>query len=557
MPGAEDFRLRNPILLGFNPDPSICRVGPDFYCTTSSFQWWPGTPIYHSRDLREWELISYALTDCAYLDMKRIGDSGGVWAPCLSYADGLFWLVFTNASGSRMHFPECANYLMTSPNPTGPWSPPVYLNASGNDPSLFHDDDGRKWLVNTRFDRVPNNREHSGTLLQEYSVKEKRLVGPSKLVFEGTGLCFPEGSKLFKRAGWYYLVIAEGGTEYDHLMTMGRSRDIWGPYEIHPENPLLTARDTDSPIQRAGHGDIVDIEGDRVAVVYLASRPVGRRSLLGRETFIASGRWHEDGWLRLDSKRPELEVPDFGLPASPKPLVQSRDDFDLPRLGLEWNSLRGPIDDRIDLQSRPGRLGLKPTPTFLDSVERPSLIAQRIRHHQFSAETELEFIPREPMQWAGLTCYYDTRHWYFLHLHFDAAKGVIVSLCSKQKPYSIETLGEASIRTDEAIRLGVTCDGSMLQFRFAQGDTSAWTNLADPQDALVLSDEFVEEHDAVRNFGFTGSFIGLAAFDITERGDVPYFDWFQYEGLDTWPEFLEELPAEGRLGALENSLVQS
>ena len=153
----------NPILPGFNPDPSICRAGDDFYIATSSFQWWPGVPIYHSRDLRHWALVSYALTDPAHLDLRRIGDSAGIWAPCLSYADGLFWLIFTVASGGRQHTYECPNYLTTAADVRGPWSTPIYLNTTGNDPSLFHDDDGRKWLVNTEFVWAPGYRAHNGT----------------------------------------------------------------------------------------------------------------------------------------------------------------------------------------------------------------------------------------------------------------------------------------------------------------------------------------------------------------------------------------------------------
>jgi xylan 1,4-beta-xylosidase len=246
----------NPILPGFNPDPSICRAGDDFYIATSSFQWWPGVPIYHSRDLRHWELVSYALTDPAHLDLRRIGDSAGIWAPCLSYADGLFWLIFTVASGGRQHTYECPNYLTTAADPRGPWSAPVYLNTTGNDPSLFHDDDGRKWLVNTEFVWAPGYRAHNGTVLQEYSVAERRLIGPARNIFGGTALGTPEGSKLHKHNGWYYLVTAEGGTEYGHAMTVSRSRDIWGPYQVHPQNPVLTAKDDPAnPIQRAGHGD--------------------------------------------------------------------------------------------------------------------------------------------------------------------------------------------------------------------------------------------------------------------------------------------------------------
>ena len=178
---GKEFRNQtasNPIIQGFNPDPSICRRGDTFYCATSSFQWWPGVPIYESKDLHNWKLVAYGLTNSDHCDLRRVGDSAGIWAPCLTFSDGLFWLIFTIASGSRLHTPECRNYLSTADDPQGPWSEPVYLNASGNDPSLFHDRDGRKWLVNTDQVNIPPIRRHAGTLLQEYSPAEKRLIGP-------------------------------------------------------------------------------------------------------------------------------------------------------------------------------------------------------------------------------------------------------------------------------------------------------------------------------------------------------------------------------------------
>jgi xylan 1,4-beta-xylosidase len=523
--------MQNPILPGFNPDPSICRRGDDYYIATSSFQWWPGVPIYYSRDLHNWELVAYALTDPAHLDMRRIPDSAGVWAPSLTYADGLFWLVFTVASGSRQHSYECPNYVTTAPEPAGPWSEPVYLNSTGNDPALFHDDDGRKWLVNTDFIRAPGYRYHSGTLLQEYSPAERRLVGPVRNIFPGTALGTPEGSKLYKHDGEYYLIQAEGGTEYGHAMTVARSESIWGPYEVHPENPVLTARDeADNPIQRAGHGDIVAVAGDRIAVVYLASRPIDRRSLLGRETYLAGARWCPDGWPRLDARSPQLTLPDFGLPDTPVTGFPERDDFD-DALGLHWTSLRQPIGDRADLRSHPGWLVLRPTPSPPDSLERPSLLAQRVRHHWFSAETLLQFAPTEMQQWAGLICYYDTRHWYYLHRQFDERRGPGAALYAKRSPRLVyEELGWVSAPAEGPVRLGVDCDGRLLRFRFTAGGEGDWQGIGEPQDASVLSDEYVEMHDEVRAFGFTGAHVGLCSYDITDRADAPAFGYFEYRG---------------------------
>jgi len=527
--------MDNPILKGFNPDPSICRRKDEFYLATSSFQWWPGVPIYRSRDLRHWALVTYALTRTDQLDLHRIADSCGIWAPCLSYADGLFWLIFTVASTPAPRNPDCPNYLTTAPDIVGPWSEPVYLNARGNDPSLFHDDDGRKWLICSNWERSPGQPSSHGCLLQEYSVAAERLVGESLNPFQGTALGTTEGSKLFKRNGWYYIVVAEGGTSYGHAATMARSRNLEGPFEVHPDNPLLTAAGTDLPIQKAGHGDIIDLSGDRAAVVYLGSRPIDGKCALGRETFIIGAHWDADDWLRCDSPHPMLEVPDFGFEDSPVAEKPQRDDFDAKELDGAWNSLRGPIDERTDLHSRPGWLVLTPTPNFLDSLEHPTLLARRAEHHAFSAEALMAFAPRNTQQWAGIVCYYDTLHWYFLHKQYDTDAGQnTIALYARRGPTSrLEGLGTVAAGSGELTRLGVECDGRLFRFRFAAGVNNPWQAVGVPQDALALSDDSVGTCTPY-GFAFTGMFVGLACYDLTETGPKPAFDWFDYKGHQVW-----------------------
>ncbi|MFQ3326043.1 MAG: xylan 1,4-beta-xylosidase [Salibacteraceae bacterium] len=270
-----DKEIKNAVIPGFNPDPSICKAGDTYYVTTSSFQFWPGLPIYESKDLKNWKLIDYVLKDTRQADLFRICNSGGIWAPDLTWneQEKLFYIVYTIAGGEGM-FHETHNYVATSESIHGPWSDPVYLNSRGNDPAMFHDEDGRHWYVCSDFEFEPGFATHHGMLLQEYDPKQKKLVGPSRNIFKGTNLGFMEGSKMFKRGDWFYIVAAEGGTNYGHAMTMARSKDIWGPYEVHPDNPILTARGVHSMIKRAGHGDIQDISKDEAVVFYLAGRPV-------------------------------------------------------------------------------------------------------------------------------------------------------------------------------------------------------------------------------------------------------------------------------------------
>src|SRR4051812_9305303 len=274
--------IRNPILPGFNPDPSILRVGEDYYIATSTFEWFPGVQIHHSRDLANWRLLTRPLRLASQLDMRGDPDSCGIWAPCLTYADGLFHLIYTDvkrygrASGggsANASLRDFHNYLVTAKQIDGDWSDPIYLNSSGFDPSLFHEEDGRKYLVNMLWDHRPGANRFAGIVLQEYSVAEQTLVGERVNIFKGTDIGFTEAPHLYKRDGWYYLLTAEGGTGWGHAVTMARSRNLTGPYELHPDKYALTSRDRpDAPLQRAGHADLMETPSGETWMVYLCGR---------------------------------------------------------------------------------------------------------------------------------------------------------------------------------------------------------------------------------------------------------------------------------------------
>ena len=244
-------KIVNPILPGFNPDPSICRVGDDYYIATSTFEWYPGVQIHHSTDLVNWRLVKRPLDRAAQLDMRGNPDSCGVWAPCLSYADGLFWLVYTDVKRLDGNFKDAHNYIVTAPAIEGPWSDPVYVNSSGFDPSLFHDDDGRKWFLNMQWNHFSHGRRRQpeAPVLRRHPAAgirregEASWSGRSRTSFAAAPHGLVEAPHLYKRNGWYYLTTAEGGTGYDHAVTMARSRTIDGPYELHPHIHLITSKD--------------------------------------------------------------------------------------------------------------------------------------------------------------------------------------------------------------------------------------------------------------------------------------------------------------------------
>ena len=243
--------IQNPILPGFCPDPSIIRVGNDYYIANSSFEWWPGVKIYHSKDLKHYEQLPSPLNRLSQLNMIGEGDSCGVWAPDISWNGEYFWLIYTDVKTRTGGLFNTHNYLVKSKDIRGGWSEPVYLNSSGFDPSVFHDTDGKMYIVN-----MINN--FKGILVQEYDPVQECLVGEAKNVFPGTGRGYTEGPHIYHIGEYYYLLMAEGGTGYDHMVTMARSKSLWGPYEEDPGNPVLTS-DMENPdeLQRCGHADSV------------------------------------------------------------------------------------------------------------------------------------------------------------------------------------------------------------------------------------------------------------------------------------------------------------
>jgi len=527
--------IKNPVLPGFNPDPSILRVGPDHYIATSTFEWYPGVQIHHSRDLVHWRLIGRPLDRAALLDMTGEPDSCGVWAPCLTHADGLFWLIYSDVKRFDGDVKDVYNYLTTAPSIEGPWSDPVLLNSSGFDPSLFHDDDGRKWLVNMIWDHRAGRNRFGGILLQEYSVAEQKLVGPITNIYKGTPLGLVEGPHLYKHDGRYYLMTAEGGTGYDHAMTLARADKIDGPYETHPEKHVLTSRfDPAAPLQRAGHGSLVETKAGEFYVAHLCGRPHAgpRQCSLGRETSLQKVVWGEDGWLRLarGGLIPALDVPaPEGLASVPFPPEETRFNFDETVLPLPFQWLRTPRSERLfSLSARPGHLRLFGRES-LGSWFEQSLVALRQTSIKCFAETVVEFQPDSIQQAAGLIAYYNRHKFHYLAvtMNDDGSRQLVIISCLGDWAESALTYAlpiPVPLPTSGPIRLGLDIDGVALCFRYAIGE-GEWTPVGPTLDAGLLSDEGGRgEHG-----NFTGNFIGMAAQDATGRGSPADFDHFVYE----------------------------
>lgn len=531
--------IRNPILPGFNPDPSIVRVGDDYFIATSTFEWFPGVQIHHSRDLVHWTLVARPLARATQLDMRGDPDSCGVWAPCLTYADGRFYLVYTDvkrygrtsvagASGTSLR--DFHNYLVTSDRIDWEWSEPVYLNSSGFDPSLFHDDDGRKYLLNMLWDHRPGQNRFAGIVLQEYAPEQQRLVGERHNIFSGTAIGFTEGPHLYKRDGWYHLLTAEGGTGWGHAVTMARSRTLLGPYELHPDVHVLTARERpDAALQRTGHADLVETQAGETYMVYLCGRPLGNRGrcTLGRETAIQPMTWGADGWLRtLDGQGlPTIDAPaPAGLPPQPPALAPVRDDFDGDTLPLAFQWLRSPFpDDLFTLRARPGHLRLYGRET-IGSLFRQALVARRQQAHCYSAATRMEFGPEHFQQMAGLVCYYNSSKFHYFYVSRDEAGTHLRVMSALPDQVATDAVtAPIPIPGGVPIDLRAEVDYERLRFAYRLG-TGAWQWLPQLFDASILSDEA----SAPGLPNFTGAFVGMACQDLAGTARPADFDWFEY-----------------------------
>ena len=524
-----DAVIRNPILPGFNPDPSFCRVGEDYYIATSTFEWYPGVQIHHSRDLVNWTLVARPLNRAALLDMRGNPDSCGIWAPCLSYADGRFWLVYTNVRRFDGAFKDAPNYITTCETIDGTWTDPWFVNASGFDPSLFHDDDGRKWFVNMRWNYRgkgtgcnPAHDAFDGILLQEWS-PQKGLHGPVRNIYAGTPRGLTEAPHLFKRNGYYYLTTAEGGTGYQHAVSLARARDIWGPYENHPDLHVICADGKDGPIQRTGHGQYVETHWGRHYHSFLMGRPLpGPFCPMGRETGIEEVVWRDD-WLYLADgglvAREHVPAPVSATPA-PDKTIQHRFGGSLPP---EFQWLRTPDTARIFREDADALvlIGRESIGSWFEQ----SLVARRQEHFTYTATTTVAFEPQTYQQGAGLTTYYNRHKFHAVVITYEEHMGRVLSLISCDGDWPD---GELSFPADPvalsagSVKLRVEVVGKKQQFWYAQDD--GWQTIGPELDASVISDEGGRGEHA----SFTGAFVGMVAFDLTGQGLEARFTHFDY-----------------------------
>lgn len=527
--------IQNPVLTGFHPDPSILRVGADYYLATSTFEWFPGVSLHHSLDLVHWRPLGGVLTEERLLRLTGVRDSGGVWAPCLSYVDGLFHLVYANVATYGSAFWDTPNFLVTAPEIGGPWSDPVPLHSLGFDASMFHDSDGRSWLLSMVADFRPGRETFAGISLQEYDRAARKLRGEPVTIFTGTGAGLVEGPHLYQRDGWYYLITAEGGTGWKHQVTVARARTITGPYEVDPAGAMLGSYPYPAlTLQKAGHGSLVQTPTDQWYLAHLIGRPLTERGrcVLGRETALQIVEWSKDGWPRVPGGVPQDKIRAPRLAPHPWPKEPDRDDFDDAELGPCWSTLRRPPGPEwLSLTERPGRLRLYggDSPASLRS---PSLVGRRVQHRKASFETHLTFDPRTFQQMAGIAAYYNTLNWYYARLTWHDVYGQCVDVVSSDRGRLTNASRPVPLSDPAAgVTLRAELDGAALRFGYAfPGEEPRWW--PETHDASTLSDEYALElyDQGEKASGFTGAFFALWANDLT-GGRLPAdFEYVTYLG---------------------------
>ena len=499
--------FRNPVIKGFYPDPSICRVDSNYYLVTSSFEYFPGVPVFHSTDLVNWKQIGNVLTRKSQLNLDSTRSSGGIFAPAIRYHNGWFYMITTNVSRGL-------NFFVKSKDPAGPWSDPIFINVKCIDPSLFFDEDGKVYFTGN----TPWGVEKDGIYQAEMDMENGNFLTPYKLIWTGTGERYPEGPHLYKINNIYYLMIAEGGTEAGHMETIARSDNPWGPFEACPHNPILSNRNLGGYIvQNTGHADIIQAPDGKWWMVHLAVRSVNQYHHLGRETFLAAVEWNDEGWpvINRDGTSP---VEMHAVPPAPKKQddYYGTYDFEETELGFEWNYLRNPDTTKYSLTENPGSLSLTTSGASLDDLLSPTFIGIRQKDFDMEVTSILHFNPLKENEEAGIVALMNENHYYTVSV--IRKNGRRYTRCILKVGNIKHVAGEKEIKGKET-HLKISATKHMYKL-FWSPDGKNWELLGENQ-AKYLSSEVAG--------GFTGTYLGMfATANGGNGGSKAYFERFGY-----------------------------
>ncbi len=519
--------FKNPILPGFYPDPSVCRVGDTYYMVNSSFEWWPGLPVHRSKDLVNWGKIGYGLHrphQIVYRD--GLDNSNGIFAPTIRHHNGTFYIITTMVG-------QNGNFIIKAKDPAGPWTDPIWIkDAPGIDPSLFWDDDGRCYytgaaVIDGTKDEWPGK---NGIWMQEINPDEGVLLGEKKQLTYGhaSNARWAEGPHLYKIDGEYVLLIGEGGTGEYHSVTIFNSKNLWGPYIPNHANPVMTHRHLGKthPIGQTGHADLVQTQNGDWWSVMLAKRRVDGFVTLARETFLAQVEMTQQesgvtpifnpglGLLQREQIRPDL-------PWTPVSEIPQRDDFSTEKLGLQWNFLRSPRYEWYSLNN--GQLKLELRPEQVTELVNPSFVAQRARHFNYRATTKLQFKTKKGNEKAGMVIYRRHGNNYQLVKGKDKIELRKAFQKDNKGEFTPEIVASAPYKNEEVV-LSAKVDGIKVQFYFGETEETL-KPLGEIQDYTLISDEVAQK--------FNGVYVGMYATSTGEESkESALFDWFWLSGND-------------------------
>lgn len=505
--------FRNPVLAGFNADPSVVAANGRFYLVNSSFGYFPAIPVHESTDLVHWQQIGHVIEHPGTLDFDGLGVSRGIFAPTIAFHEGRFHVVSTAVDSG-------GNFIASATDPAGPWSEPTWLpGVGGIDPSLFFDDDGQAYLLNNDAPAGPPRYDgHRAIWIRRIDIDGGWTLGPASVLVDGgvdpdSNPIWIEGPHLYKVDGWYVLSAAEGGTGPEHSQVVLRSRNVLGPYEPFVGNPILTQRDLpdarELPVTNAGHADLVQGPDGSWWALFLASRAYGERHYnTGRETFLLPVRW-QDGWPRILEAGTAIPyvVPTPGFLRAPVDQAPNtgnfrwRDEFDAATPGPEWSFVRVPTRAWLDLQSRPGHLLMRPLREDLSTLRNPSFLARRQQHLRFDASTALR-MPAKGAS-AGLAVFQNERHWYYLGVR-RMGQGSELFLEKRAGDEAATVVARRRLpRSMQDIVLTVSADGG--RYHFGNRDPRGGVQVLVEADGRVLSTDVAG--------GFVGTTLGPHARD--------------------------------------------
>ncbi|MCR4924237.1 MAG: glycoside hydrolase family 43 protein [Lachnospiraceae bacterium] len=506
------YKYHNPVQRGFFPDPSVIRVGQDYYMVNSSFQYFPAIPISHSRDMVHWHIIGHAITEPDWLDIGDIKDSHGIWAPDIEYVDGKYYIIATlrlNADGKRNNNVMRRQLLMHAERPEGPYSKPQCIEIDDIDPSFFVDSDGKKYITIAKaVNLFPVSEDFS------------ELVGDGKMIWEGTGERCPEGPHIQKIGDYYYAILAEGGTGYGHGINVARSKELYGEYEVSPYNPVMRQTDTSAVLQRCGHGKLVQDSNGKWWCYYLCARPnKGKYSTIGRETALDPVEFTPDGWFKINRGcGPSLtqDAPDLTPVIYEKKLY---DDFDSSVLSLEWEFVRLPDRGSYSLTERPGHFRIWTRDGQLNEIRAKNTLLRREEELYYEAECKVEFYPDKNGEQAGLTCYYSTATYIRCSLCYEEGRKLQLVI---NRNHGEELIAEEKDIKEIPLIIRVETKGLSRSFSYSY-DGESFKIIGEVENCIFLCDEGVPD-DPKRH---TGTMVGIYANNggcgSRKKADFDYF----------------------------------